>query len=321
MRQIIGETAQTPIESWDGNRYMFIRTMSGNVKLIYLGKHKAGEWFSPSILFELGKFTFSYIHPLQPQHQKVSSGSNIRHHIYTYDVQLIVQTSIRQILLPSTSSRHATSSTTSIIERTSLNNSTGSRLWDCAISLACCMILQPILFGLDTSATSPEQHQLVELGAGCGLGSLAAAHIAGQSTPSRNHDILATDILATVDTTLSENLSRNQQVRIRTESLDWGILEPSRVLQLLNLTTSRIRPHLTIIGSDILYDPDTHSLLLETITSLLRPPATSKSRCLIAYKARTEGDDNFFALAQEGGLKVTRVWNWGELSVYELLRV
>lgn len=182
------------------------------------------------------------------------------------------------------------------------------------------MVLQPTLFGLDVSATPQEPHQLMELGAGCGLGSLAAAHIAGQSKVSQNYDILATDILATVDTTLSENLCRNKQTStFRTEPLDWGTLEPSRILKLLHLTASQSRPNLTIIGSDILYDPDTHCILLDTIKSLLRHPATSKSRCLIAYKARTEGDDNFFTLAQEGGLKVTRVWSWGDLSLYELL--
>lgn len=43
MRQIIGESAQSPVESWDGNRYIFMRTMSGHVKVVYAAKNKTCE--------------------------------------------------------------------------------------------------------------------------------------------------------------------------------------------------------------------------------------------------------------------------------------
>ena len=254
----------------------------------------------------------------------------------------------------STSAQSSTSTRTTILERPGLNNSTGQRLWDCAIGLSAFLTLHPSALDASTpladlspaddvlrpskkqrlepaTEPSPKRRRLrvVELGAGCALASLAAAHVL-RSTSGVDAAVLVTDIEATVETTLRENLElnarrRDGEVEVRAGVLDWGELAPARVDEVVAGAEA-----VTLLGTDILYNPSSHGVLLSTLISVLRPPSSPPSssppsppaasahrhrRALIAYKRRTDGDDAFFQLARDGGLAVRHVWAWGEVGV------
>lgn len=248
-----------------------------------------------------------------------------------------VQTALRRIHLPSSPSTSIT-----IVERPGLNNSTGQRLWDCAIGLSAYLSLHPASLSarnpsLPSSVPPPldddsppsnkrrktsgrKRHcRIVELGAGCALASLAASCLSRDQ--EGDSSIVATDIEATVSTTLTENLEYNRVVTrpIDKSVLDWGELTHEQVKEVVGKSTD-----LTLVATDVLYNPESHQLLLDTLLSFLRTPSDRavlegvECRALIAYKRRTEGDDGFFELARRAGLKVQKVWAWSEVSVWVL---
>ncbi|GAA5832282.1 hypothetical protein JCM3766R1_002363 [Sporobolomyces carnicolor] len=216
-----------------------------------------------------------------------------------------VQTTHRRITVPSRSP-------ITIVERPGLNNSTGQRLWDCAIGLSAFFSLHPE--ALQDCYTPVENS----------ADRLAQLHNYSDGESS----VVATDIEATVETTLSENLSHNEaNAKVARRVLNWGTLSDSHVKDMLDCSASvshsSVPSDLTLIASDVLYDPDTHQLLLDTLLSFLRPsPSVAplftdiSTRALIAYKRRTDGDDGFFALAKEAGLNVGKIWEWSEVSVW-----
>ncbi|GAA5937892.1 hypothetical protein JCM3775_002389 [Rhodotorula graminis] len=317
IRSIIGEPTQIPNETWDGQSYVFLGVTSGQVA-VELGKGGKG-----------------------PQDK--------------------VQSALRFIHLPppaaddSTSDPSPTSTPFTILERPGLNNSTGQRLWDCALGLTAFLSLHPSALDASTPladlprpdndvprpskkprldpverSTKRRRVRVVELGAGCALASLAAASVL-RTIDGVDASVLATDIEATVDTTLRENLELNARwregegaaVEVRAGVLDWGELAPAQVDEVVDDAES-----VTLVGTDILYNPSSHDLLLSTLLSVLRRPLSSSSsprddastprhrRALIAYKRRTDGDDAFFSLAREAGLDVRHVWAWGEVGVW-----
>ncbi|BGP29163.1 hypothetical protein JCM10296v2_000901 [Rhodotorula toruloides] len=236
-----------------------------------------------------------------------------------------------------------------------LNNSTGQRLWDCAIGMSAFLSLFP--HALDAAASLPSidiqsdeprskkrrvdqanggrrrRIRVVELGAGCALASMAASRILSSAQVAGETSVRATDVEATVETTLKENLEANSAGKaVEAAVLDWGELSQETVDSVVGGRARRPgtdatrddETSLTLVATDVLYNPSSHSLLLSTLLSLLRshssPTTLSASRrALIAYKRRTEGDDGFFALAKDAGLEVTKVWEWGEVSVWSLV--
>lgn len=249
-----------------------------------------------------------------------------------------VQTVIRTITLPSAESDSF--SPISIIERPGLNNSTGQRLWDCSIALSLYLSLHPDFLAPSHRIESPmneppeskrvkrddSRSKVIELGAGCALVSLVVSRILQHQSAC---EVIATDVMVTVETTLEENLAENDRIedkkgtkrgRIRAEVLDWGTSSIEDMLEMKAriLGGGDEEVDVTILGSDLLYNPESHSVLLETLLFFLRPPVLSKKvrRALIAYKHRTESDDDFFRLAEAKGLNVKMVWNWGVIQVW-----
>lgn len=203
---------------------------------------------------------------------------------------------------------------------------------------------------------------MVELGAGCALASMVAAKLLSSPSASGAEQtaaatILATDVETTVESTLEENLRANgllsssssakkvsdqswsakpPPILIDSAVLDWGRLSddqlrvvfghPRQDSRRLNgdAADARDDPALTILATDVLYNPESHPLLLATLLSLLRPTRARSQddgsplprRALVTYKRRTEGDDGFFPLAREAGLAVDKVWEWGEVGVW-----
>lgn len=208
----------------------------------------------------------------------------------------------------------------------------------------------------DSEATAPasasistsRRTRIIEVGSGCGIASSFALKLIQNLNNSKSNSekyrvtVVATDIEATVESTLKENLSINFPPpatrekdstisEIRSEVLNWGVL--SEAEKELYLGKDDAEQDITILGSDILYDPDTHLDLLQTINSLLgstisnvliqgsldttsHQQLNSRRKAIIAYKARTEGDDGFFTLAKESGRRVEKVWQWGEIQVW-----
>lgn len=310
IRTIVKEPDQPILETWHDKRYIFLSVDSGTV-----------EWDKRSHA-SISKDKGSSIFPTQ-------STSPLTQFSDT------VQIALRHI------HPNSTLDPITIVERLALNNSTGSRLWDCAIGLSAYFSLHPEsldasspLMLLDASNSERDSHRtkrrrtitassrnrIVELGAGCALASLAA----GRLTQAQLEEVsvLATDIEATVETTLAENVAHNSRrpsdTPIETVVLNWGKLSDDRVKEILD---SSPNPNLTLIATDVLYDPDTHQLLLDTLLSFLRPsneiaPLLGSTRALIAYKRRTDGDDGFFEMARKAGLEVGKVWEWSEVSVW-----
>lgn len=194
---------------------------------------------------------------------------------------------------------------------------------------------------------------MVELGAGCALASMVAAKLLSSASATGGQTaaatVLATDVETTVESTLEENLRANglllsssnisgrssnatRQLVIESAVLDWGQLSDEQLRVVLGQSQHDRRSSadtdaldfaaLTILATDVLYNPESHPLFLSTLLSLLRPTRTIPRdgclprRALVVYKRRTEGDDGFFPLAREAGLEVDKVWEWGEVGVW-----
>ena len=320
MRAIIGETDQNPLESWDNQNSVLMRALSGVVE-IRMGQKgseatasaEKGEWLL------LSPTAVPFADALLPW---------------------TVQTIHRHIHVPPVPDLPRPSPPLVVVERPGLNNSTGQRLWDCAIGISCWLTLNPhILHGSVTSThlladtvdileppskrarSSPRapKRVFIELGAGSGLASLMVARLLGHST-SMAHRVIATDVEVTVSSTLTENLNANPRGRapIDKQVLDWGPISSNRMQELRGDDDSA----LTLLGADILYNPESHAVLLESMLALLRPPrnGVEGDEAFIAYKARTEGDNAFFELGRTAGLKVNRVWEWGDVSIWSFAR-
>ncbi|SCV72381.1 BQ2448_3918 [Microbotryum intermedium] len=310
--EIIGEEGQAVLEAWDGQRYIFMSSLSGNVEL-----KKGG-----SLPADSGKVQ-----------------TNLRR-IYTHPA-------------PSPFSWEERSKRSiSIVER----QSTGQRLWDCAIGMSGFLSHRPdALFpshplqkvadrfpssspneqaadpspATKRSKRSAPRLVLLELGAGCALASQFATVLLDKKkldgsfslmmTAAQTH-VIATDVEDTVATTLRENLAYNHlSDHVDSKVLRWGPLDSSSIDALIGPSDDGIG--LTLLGTDVLYNPESHQALLDTLTSFLsqQTAAGGHRRALIAYKARTQGDDHFFQLARDNaGMQVTLVWRWGEISVWSL---
>ncbi|GAA5856385.1 hypothetical protein JCM8547_008718 [Rhodosporidiobolus lusitaniae] len=332
LRTLIGANQQGTLETWDDRRYVFLSLTSGPVEVKVEGKEAKGA----SEKVQTALRTLHLPSPTAPS-PAISLPSS----------------------LPPTPSA---SSSITVVERPSLNNSTGQRLWDCAIGLSTFFSLfpdsldaslpltilsstldertedslspptkkprlSPPASSFSSSNSRPRRLKLIELGAGCALASMAAKRL------SPSLDVLVTDVEATVTTTLRENLVANGlDGEVDSAVLDWGKLDGEKIEELRRTRDGKQAEAVTLVGTDVLYNPSSHQLLLDTLLSFLRPtsppsssdsPASSSSsrsspptRALIAYKRRTDGDDGFFPLCEQAGLRVERVWGWGEVGVW-----
>lgn len=238
-----------------------------------------------------------------------------------------VQTILRHIVLPKTESIVPPIKFT-ILEIPSLNNSTGQRVWDCGIGLSLYLSLDPYRLSpiqsnegqdvedlasnrdskriqLDTpSVRNSRSLKVLELGAGCGLVSMVASSLLS-TLAIQSFEVIASDVEVTVDTSMKDNLAlnallsskgRTKTKRIRSEVLQWGIDSDEevakmmkRILNLPEYTRDDLEgSDLTILASDVCYNPSFHQPLLETLLIFLRPlsPSTLHSDGL-----KVGGDD------------------------------
>lgn len=372
MMRMVGEEEQIPYTHWDDQRFIFMRVTSGDITVdaaprISSGNRAKGKGTGKPA----GENVISATKGQLCRHSYAGVVSHALTQIYMYSP---VQTALRRVYLPgSTGQAKLSIPSFDIIERPNLNNSTGQRLWDCSLGLSLYLAADPSRLvpsptltdagagreskrlRLDapstTSATDCSSLQVVELGAGCGLLSLlahalleTAPHNASLDSPSC-FEVIATDVEATVESTLAENLLCNsghqtsgegskpeghwqKRIRIRSEVLEWGAAIPDDMrqmrLKILGSTPVTVRNDLLVLASDVLYNPSFHQPLLDTLLALLRPPdiptglQCPRREAKIAYKHRTEGDDDFFRMAREAGLAAEKVWEWGKIQVWSL---
>ena len=146
-------------------------------------------------------------------------------------------------------------------------DSTGCKVWDSGRALS------SILEGMELSGKT-----VLELGSGTGVGGLTAA-TCGAS-------VLLTDGAASMVSLLEQNVATNRDVVQQSVRgvyrLRWG--DEDEVAAVADCVQS---PFDLIIGSDLLYAPETFPVLLETLTELCTPGHTE---VLFTYPTRyTEG--------------------------------
>jgi predicted nicotinamide N-methyase len=165
----------------------------------------------------------------------------------------------------------------------------GAHLWHCALVLAYRLLHHRDVLGMDS-------HQIVELGAGCGLVSQLCAVL---NSAAR---ICATDLEDVVSVSTAANFERfrlehpKAAGRMSVHSLDWAANLPAGLLV-------GTRP-LTVLACDVLYNVESHQIFLDTVSRLFASAEKADAQCLIGYKQRTVGDAAFFDMARGEGLHV-----------------
>ena len=152
--------------------------------------------------------------------------------------------------------------------------------------------------------------QIVELGSGCGLVSLALAARVQLQQPNQSK-FLATDLEEVVESTLKATLAVNEgfSANIDARALNWG--DVSR--QDSHVTAGK---PLTIFASDVLYNADSHHIFLATVRGLSEL-AEKNITVFIAYRHRIAGDDGFWSLAKEAGLIFQQVYSLADIQLWK----
>jgi len=145
-------------------------------------------------------------------------------------------------------------------------------LWPAALALA--KFVESLACEQNWSASPPH---VCELGAGCGLVSLAAAALGGR--------VVATDRAVGMPI-LERNINHNRDIvaDVRAIELNWGS------------ETSSVRAPDLVLASDVIYSSEAHDSLAVTVASLLNKCSGGHSCCWIAhdcssrpgYQRRTE---------------------------------
>lgn len=150
---------------------------------------------------------------------------------------------------------------------------------------------------------------ILELGAGCGLVSLAAA--ACGAFPDCN--IIASDLPEIVESTLSASLAANASLAagISAQPLAWGEDLTPTLRQAVNQHQDR----LTVYASDVLYNSDSHEVFLQTLLALCAA-AKRDMEVWIAYRHRIAGDDGFWEMARSAMMPFERVHQIADIQLW-----
>jgi predicted nicotinamide N-methyase len=168
----------------------------------------------------------------------------------------------------------------------------GTRLWDCSLLLA--EYLSSSSLGLiSRKRTKPLQKpSILELGAGVGLVSIVATLLNGSGGGGK---VIATDIGQATMQLLTANTSQLEARIIECQPFDWNDLDAFS-------STATSTGFDYVLAADVLYNPGSHTALLEALRWLCSRraghPHLPATQVLIAYKFRTEGEQEFFRRAQ-----------------------
>jgi len=154
------------------------------------------------------------------------------------------------------------------------HTSVGLQSWGSSILLAERICLQPFLFSLTASTnTDGRPLRILELGAGTGMLSIAAAKILNSSNPPTPSEIIATDYHPEVLDNLAKNVATNfpkdPTTAITIKRLDWEVPHYTKPLD---------RPFDVILAADVIYHPEHARWIKQCVEKLLvRPSHTSVS--------------------------------------------
>lgn len=179
----------------------------------------------------------------------------------------------------------------------------GDHVWHSSIVFAYWLAyIRPFMLVSDGSG-------IIELGAGCGLASLVAA-----ATFPTSVTIIATDLAEVVNTTLRDNLLSNSDLgdRITATTLEWGDIDASNHLAAGDLISDCL-----IFAVDVLYNQDSHTLLLASLEGLfIRFGAATQA--YIGYKHRIAGDGDFFDMARQRHFRVAVVYRLADVEIWRM---
>ncbi|OCF74888.1 hypothetical protein I204_03731 [Kwoniella mangroviensis CBS 8886] len=154
-----------------------------------------------------------------------------------------------------------------------------------------------------------EDLDILELGIGTGLVSIALSLAVKRYLPEVKRNIIATD-LDTAIPLMNENLefncidtilnSNDNNVNVRADLLDWDKPLPSWV---------SVDDHLPelIIAADVTYNTSAFPSLLQTLISLLAPSSDRIPIMALAYKQRDPAERDLWKMLNENGIKMTLV--------------
>ena len=162
------------------------------------------------------------------------------------------------------------------------DDTTGLGIWASSLVLAQWLVSQ---IKEKSSWTKSTNLRVVELGAGCGVPSLALAKACASFGSGdqgiSNCQIYATDFNPKTVDNLQHNVDINKNGLVGS-----GVTVEGMMMNWQDSSTWPKEPVDCLIGSDLIYQSDMVPLLIQTITGLLKP-GTSESRFL--YVARTDG--------------------------------
>ena len=166
------------------------------------------------------------------------------------------------------------------------DDTTGLGIWAASLVLAQWLVSK---VNEDSGTWSHAIDRVVELGAGCGVPSLAlakslTAKMSNRQTngpTSYNCQIYGTDFNPKTVDNLRHNIDQNKS------AFGNGINVEAMVMNWRDPTTWPKEPEDCLIGSDLIYQSDMVALLIQTIVGLLKPESSTNS--VFFYVARADG--------------------------------
>ncbi len=173
-----------------------------------------------------------------------------------------------------------------------VERNTGLRLWDGAYLLAKYLEVAEDF----REGKFWQGKRCLELGCGCGLVGLVAWLLGAQVTLTDTEETLvhtAKCVQKNIDNWKASQLTVPSQKSLKLETLLWGADNPNASQENFDV----------VLGSDVIYQPETVPLLLKTLQNLTIP----KTLVLIAYKERGLGEHVFFDSLPDYSLECARV--------------
>ncbi|KAI9632484.1 putative methyltransferase-domain-containing protein [Dioszegia hungarica] len=153
-------------------------------------------------------------------------------------------------------------------------------------------------------------HNIIELGSGTGLVSIALHSMIGAKAMSNRGRIIATDLESALEL-MDENMSLNQSSNapeadeglcVHARVLDWDQPLPAWISD-DSRDVGKRWPSL-IISADVTYNTASFPSLVRTLTALLRPgsPDEKQPMLLLAYKQRDPGERELWKMLEDVGI-------------------
>lgn len=180
----------------------------------------------------------------------------------------------------------------------------GDRCWHSSLVMAYWLMQNSAIRNSTTSL-------IIELGSGLGTVSLATALVL-RGRGKGDSKIIATDLPEIVKTTLSSNIRRHPALakQIHVMNFTWGEPLPPLITSAIEAADS-----LTVLACDVLYNRDSHPLLVDALIRLHKA-SNGSVIVYIAYKHRISGDGDFFSGPILETFVVDKIYTLAGIEVY-----